>query len=190
MSRDLVIGKDVPWNAAWSGESRYSIQLCRWTGRPWTTGPQLPAVRQPNAPGEGRPLFAEPHMVRQRRSVAQMLCTVCGEPTIEADRWMFAMGDWARFQGGLGWATTESPVHCACADLAASACPQIRKRGLAPVRFPDRWAVVAQLVGGPELLRTHGLRVDSAQPVVGHLKIVLPPEFARTAFGAPTMAIA
>ena len=178
MTRDMVIGKDVPWNAAWTGESRYAINRCRWTGRA-----QHPAVHQRHAPGEGRPLFAEPHMVRQRKSVAKLLCTVCGEPTSSDDRWMFDQGEWTTIQGFTGWATTEAPVHCACAELAGELCPRIKKRRLTPVRFPAYHIVVAQLVGGPELLRTHGLRVDPARPVVGHLKIMPNPEWARANFG-------
>jgi hypothetical protein len=188
MTRELIIGRDVPWNASWSGESRYKIHLCRWTGRPYTSGGQQPAVCQANRPGDGRPVFAHPHMVRQRKSVAKMLCTVCGEPTPENDRWMFSMGERHMIQGVEAWLTTESPVHCRCADLAAEACPTLRKGGFKPARFPRRYAIIAQLVGGPELLKMTGLHVDPARPVVGHLKIALEPSAIRTAFGSELVA--
>lgn len=179
----LIIGKDVPWNAAWSGETGHDVRPCRWAeGRA--------AVWQRHAPGEGRPHFADPHMTRQRQSVARMLCTVCGEPTQPYERFMFALGMWTAFGDGAVWATTESPVHRQCADLAAEICPHLRRQGLEPIPFPEGHKVVAQMVGGAELKRTHGLDVPVTRPVVGHLKIILPSEFARTAFGPPKLAIA
>src|SRR4051812_17373018 len=58
----------VPWNAGWSAEERYEIRPCRWVNG------EL-ALWSPHLPGEGKPLFAKPHMVRQRRSIAEMRCT-------------------------------------------------------------------------------------------------------------------
>ncbi len=61
----------VPWNAGWSSEARYEVRPCRWVGG------RL-ALWSPHTPGVGKPIFAKPHMVRQRRSIAEMRCTVCG----------------------------------------------------------------------------------------------------------------
>src|SRR5437870_2261512 len=97
----------VPWNAAWSGELRYEVRPCRWAGGNL-------ALWSPHAPGDGKPVFAKPHMVRQRRSIAEMRCTVCGERTIAPDRWWFKLGSFAE-----GWfMTTEAPVHRTCAEFA------------------------------------------------------------------------
>lgn len=75
----------VPWNASWSSEDRYEIRPCRWVGGKM-------ALWSPHAPGVGKPIFAKPHMVRQRRSIAEMRCTVCGERTPLNDRWWFRLG--------------------------------------------------------------------------------------------------
>lgn len=175
----LAIGHDAPWNAAWSGESRYEVRPCRWADN-------RPAVWQSHAPGEGRPLFAEPHAVRQRQSVAKMLCTVCGQPTLPGQRYMFGLGQWMPFgTGAFVWATTEAPVHHRCAQLAQDRCPHIRRHGLKPIAFPPSFTVLAQLVGG----QMFGLDIPAARPIVGHLKLLLPGDFARTAFGPPKLAV-
>jgi hypothetical protein len=43
-------------------------------------------VWPPNKPGEGEPLFRKSQMTRQRRAVAQMPCTMCGEYAPPDDR--------------------------------------------------------------------------------------------------------
>lgn len=161
MSDRWQIGVNVPWNAGWTGEDSYEIRNCRWaSGRP--------AVWSPHKPGEGRPIFAKPHMVRQRRSIAEMRCTVCGEKTAAHDRWWFALG-----QPIEGWAlaTTEAPVHRNCADRALAMCPHLNRLGHGPLRFPPPHAVVAAIVGGPRTERDFGLTMEN-QKVVGHLKFV------------------
>ena len=92
------MARNVPWNAAWSSEEHFEIRNCRWAqGRL--------AVWQPNTPDMGAPLFAKPHHVRQRRSIAQMLCTVCGNPTKRGDRWWFQHGQ----EHESHWMTTQAP---------------------------------------------------------------------------------
>jgi hypothetical protein len=153
----------APWNASWSGEDRYEVRPCRWAqGRP--------AIWQPHAPGTGRPQFAAPHMVRQRRSVSERRCTVCGEKTAPADRWHFDMR--TVMSGHL--VTTEAPVHRACADRAMQLCPVIRSKGLVPTPFPRGWVVLAAMIGGPHVERDFGLRIPEVAPVVGHLKFAWP----------------
>jgi len=55
----------APWNASWSGENRYEIRPCRYVGGNL-------AMWSPHLPGVGVPIFAKPHMVRQRKSIAEM----------------------------------------------------------------------------------------------------------------------
>lgn len=155
----LQIGKDVPWNAAWSGEDRHEVRPCRFAAG------EL-AVWQSFKPGEGRPIFAAPHMVRQRRSIAELRCTVCGERTAESDRWWFPIGSWRHGW----WVSTESPVHLKCADLAAHACPFLRTKGVAPIRMPEGWSILAALVAGEGLERDFGIRVNGRR-IIGHLKL-------------------
>lgn len=122
----------------------------------------------PHSPGEGRPIFAKPHMVRQRRSVAEYRCTVCGEKTPEHDRWWFRLGNTLP---GWAFATTEAPVHRACADLALTVCPHLRALGDGPVRWDPPTAVVKAIIGGATTDRDFGLQLNGRK-IVGHLKFV------------------
>ena len=155
----MKIGVDVPWNAAWSGENRFEIRPCRWSeGRR--------ALWQPHAPGSGRPIFAEPHMVRQRMSIARLLCTVCGVHTPAGDRLWFRLGD----KRGDSFITTEAPVHLKCAALALEACPHLKRRGEAPTPFPDGYRIVAAMVGGEATERDFRVKLRRDETIVGHLK--------------------
>lgn len=151
----------VPWNASWSGESRYEIRPCRYADG------QL-AMWQNHALGTGRPLFAEPHMVRQRRSVWETICTVCGQKTPRDDRWWFCLGE---ITGEGYFATTEAPMHRVCADHALSLCPRLRAQGRAPVRFPPRADVVgAKLRGGEAFVKDYGFDLPEGRLVIGSMK--------------------
>src|SRR5436309_2579418 len=120
----------VPWNAGWTGEETYELRPCRFAEGKL-------AMWQPHRPGIGRPIFAKPHFVRQRRSVAQLLCTVCGEHTPKGDRWWFGHGQFV----DNSYMTTESPVHRICAELALKVCPHLRGRERDLMPFPERWDV-------------------------------------------------
>jgi len=155
-----IIGLNVPWSVSWSAEDRYEIRNCRWASG-------MPAVWSPHKPGEGHPIFAKPHMVRQRRSIAEYRCTVCGEKTDQTDRWWFRLGS----SDVPGWAfvTTESPVHRACADLAMKVCPHLRLLKDGPVPFDPPDAVLKAIVGGAATDKDYGVNVG-ARKVTGHLK--------------------
>ncbi|WP_417724601.1 hypothetical protein [Salipiger sp.] len=155
----LVIGKDVPWNAAWSGEVRYEVRPCRYASGSL-------AIWSPFLPGQGRPIFAQPHMVRQRKSIAEFRCTVCGERTEPGNRWWFPRGE--RREGW--WMSTEAPVHFACAELARHACPRLRAAKDDPIRFPPGAKVLSALVGGSRTDTDFNLRI-AGRRVVGHLKL-------------------
>lgn len=155
----LIIGKDVPWNAMWSGEDRNEIRPCRYANNNLS-------VWSPFKPGVGKPIFAAPHMVRQRKSIAEMRCTVCGERTEAGNRWWFPFGNW---RDGW-WISTESPVHFSCADLAMERCPMIRAKGMAPIRYPGGAAILSAIVSGESVDREFGIRTRN-RPIVGHLKL-------------------
>lgn len=159
----------APWNATWTGESRYEIRPCRWADGAL-------AIWQPHKPGEGRPIFAEPHVVRQRKSVKLMLCTVCGKLTPLNNRWWFAMGQYQE----QWFMTTEAPVHKACADYALTVCPLLKRKNCAQdlTRFPRHYQILASLVGGEEMEKTFGLGLHG-RTVVGHLKIAWPRDRIR-----------
>lgn len=150
---------NVPWNAAWTGEAGYEVRPCRWVGN------EL-AIWSPHRPGVGKPVFAKPHMVRQRRSIAEMRCTVCGETTPANDRWWFRLG---RFQEGW-FMTTEAPVHHACAMHALTLCPHLRGHDADLEPMPTGYRVLRAIVGGPATERDFGLNLGDRK-VIGSLKI-------------------
>ena len=158
----LAIGVQVPWNAGWSSEEEYDVRPCRWVGG------RL-ALWSPSRQGEGRPVFAKPHMVRQRQSVAQLLCTVCGKHTPTDDRWWFRLG---HAQEGF-FMTTEAPVHHACATHALKVCPHLRGRADELERFPKDYVVLSALVGGPATDRDFCVAI-AGRKVIGHLKLAWP----------------
>ncbi len=160
----------VPWNAAWSSEGRYEVRPCRWVKGNL-------AVWQPHAPGEGKPVFAKPHMVRQRRSIADMRCTVCGEKTAPTDRWWFKLGT---FQEGW-FMTTEAPVHLACAQHALKVCPQLRGRDADLERMPVGYSILSSIVGGSHFDADFGANLIQGRRVVGALKIAWPASRMRIA---------
>lgn len=155
----LVIGQNVPWNAAWSGEERYSLGKCEYAMG-------MMALQQKQAPGEGKPLFAEPHATRQRKSIAHVLCTVCGVHVKRGERWWFGHGDY--HPGEEAWMTTEAPVHHECAVLSMDLCPHLRQRGLLPMPFPAGATVIGAYIKPESLTKLFGLVSD--EPVIGHLK--------------------
>ena len=122
-----VIGDNVPWNTLWSAEQEISVKPCVFAGG-------ASATHQPDAQGQGRPLFKTQHHVRQRMCVRLLLCSVCGKHTPPGDCVFFPFrlgGD----QRGA-WLMTESPVHKACAEHAQTACPFLKGNGLQPLTFP------------------------------------------------------
>lgn len=156
-------GAIVPWNAAWTGEDRYEVRACRWA-----QGKR--AMCSPHNPGVGKPIFAKPHFVRQRRSIMEMRCTVCGEGTPVSDRWWFKLGEFNE-----GWfMTAESPVHRCCAELALKHCPHLRNRADDLEPFPSGSSVLFSIIAGAAVERDFGVAVSVHQPAIGHLKLAWP----------------
>lgn len=157
----------VPWNASWSAEDTYEIRPCRYASG-------FPALWMPHAPHVGRPIFAKPHMVRQRRSIAEWRCTVCGERTPASDRWWFKLGD---IREGY-FMTTEAPVHHVCGSFALTVCPHLRGRDADFERMPSGYVILKAMVTGGVADRDFGLSFPP-QGVVGHLKIAWPEKLVR-----------
>lgn len=166
MTNLLMFGAaPVPWNAAWSSEDHYEVRPCRWIGG-------MLGLWSPHRPGEGKPQFAKPHMVRQRRSIAEMRCTVCGEKTPENDRWWFKLGD---FREGY-FMTTEAPVHHSCGAFALTVCPHLKGRERDFEPLPRAYVILKALVGGPATDRDFGVEIGNRR-VVGHLKPAWPEQY-------------
>lgn len=152
-SSRLKVGIDVPWATSWSQEVETGVARC-----PSVDG-EL-AVVQRQKPGVGRPLYSRNHLFRQRRSVREMLCPMCGRPTADDDRWSQTAKPTTAGElrsRGFDWAMPVdmaddqrllncgaiAPLHRACADSALARCPHLggmEDRELK--RFPGAWVVI------------------------------------------------
>ncbi|MFI4964729.1 MAG: hypothetical protein ACHP9T_05105 [Caulobacterales bacterium] len=126
------VGESVPWSVAWSGEQEFRLQ-------PSATFPGMIEVTQAERPGVGVPIFGAVHVDRQRRSLAQHLCHVCGRPTSPRDRWIFpvASGGMVTLADGTErYGGNVAPVHGACARRAQRQCPHLKAAFARPVACP------------------------------------------------------
>lgn len=153
----LQVGVDVPWVTSWTAEPLLGVRSCA------TVGGQL-AAWQADRAGEGRPQYSRNHMVRQRRSVAEMLCPMCGAPTPADDRWtqtgrrttagaMRERGLAALLPVELKDAAVMldagaiAPLHRACAERSLAQCPHLSAMPEREIRrFPPGWVVAPLLI--------------------------------------------
>ena len=149
----LKVGVDVPWVTSWTGEPSLGVGPC-----PSVSGAL--AILQADHPGQGKPLYSQNHAVRQRLSVRDMRCPMCGEPTPPDDRWtqvahpvaagrLRATGRGDRLPADLADdsvlidAGAIAPLHKACVDRSLRYCPHLKADPDIDVRrFPDRWVVL------------------------------------------------
>jgi hypothetical protein len=177
----LQVGVDVPWVTSWSEEKPTRVSRC-----PSVDG--LPAAGQEDKPGQGKPLYSRNHLFRQRKSVREMLCPMCGQPTEAPDRWS-QTGRWTTAGAvrklGLGkWLPADfkdtrplfdagaiAPLHRACAENALTHCPHLK--GMADrelKRFPDAWIVIPLTI---EAKPPAGLAGSQASvPVISFLQLI------------------
>jgi hypothetical protein len=146
------------------------------------------AIHQTERPGWGRPNYSQNHMNRQRRTVRQMLCPMCGRPTRPDDRWTqtatpTTVGELRA--GGLGHllprvrladqqpvlnAGAIAPSHRACAELALTHCPHLGGMADKTLRpFPSRWSIAPLLVAAtlPPPLAQAAMSVVSFLQLIG-----------------------
>ncbi len=151
----LEVGVDVPWVTSWTGEAIDGAAPCA------TVGGRL-ALFQHHSPGVGKPQYSKNHLVRQRLSVVEMRCPMCGERTRELDRWtQIAKRRTAgelRARGGnirsdidddqvLIDAGSIAPLHRRCVDRSMKYCPHLRASDdVLIMRFPSDWLVLPLLV--------------------------------------------
>lgn len=149
----LKVGVDVPWVTSWTGEPSLGVGPCP------SVGGAL-AILQSDNPGQGKPLYSQNHAVRQRLSVRDMRCPMCGHPTLANDRWTqvahpVAAGRLRTDRRGgrlpaelsddsiLVDAGAIAPLHRACVDRSLRYCPHLKADPHIDVqRFPDRWIVL------------------------------------------------
>jgi len=174
----LQVGIDVPWVTSWSQEPQTGVGPC-----PSVDG-QL-AIAQGWKPGVGRPLYSRNHLFRQRKSVREMLCPMCGKPTQADDRWS-QTGTWTtagalRARGfaralpadladdrRLLNAGAIAPLHRACAEAALARCPHLGGMADKTLKaFPAAWVVI------PLWVEAKPPEPDApAVPVVSFLQLV------------------
>lgn len=180
----LKVGVDVPWVTSWTGEPSLGAGPC-----PSVDGAL--AILQADNPGQGKPLYSQNHAVRQRLSVHDMLCPMCGQPTGPNDRWtqvahpvaagrLRETGRGDRLPGHLSDDSTLidagaiAPLHRACVDRSLRYCPHLKADPHIDVRrFPDRWIVLplmARAEAPPQLFLARPTPARSAA-VIGFLQL-------------------
>ncbi|WP_230423336.1 hypothetical protein [Streptomyces radicis] len=145
----------VPYAAAWTGEStRVAVALAvRPGGNGLGYRDEVPGDRDRHGvlwtrmdaePGAGRPDFRALHPARQRRTMLERLCQVCGGPADRTSRgWLFLVqrAEVADFGDVEGLLSTKPPVCRPCAALAVRHCPHLTDPLLIRSRKPRTWGV-------------------------------------------------
>lgn len=180
----LKVGIDVPWVTSWTGEPSLGVGPCP------SVGGAL-AILQADRPGQGKPLYSQNHAVRQRLSVRDMRCPMCGEPTPADDRWtqvahpvaagrLRATGRGDRLPADLADdrilidAGAIAPLHKACVERSLRYCPHLKADPDVDVRrFPDRWVVLpltTRAEAAPQLFLARPAPAQTAT-VIGFLQL-------------------
>ena len=178
----LKVGVDVPWVTSWSDEAVLGVRPCS------TVNGSL-AVFQEENPGAGRPQYSRNHMRRQRLSVRDMLCPMCGAPTHSGDRWLqtarftYAGELRARNLGHLlppditdGRrllnAGSIAPLHLACAQRSVMHCPHLRGMEDTELKaFPRTWFVTPLLIEARPPSLAIALAPPASVPVISFLQL-------------------
>lgn len=155
----------VPFTASWSSEEAMTIAPCRFAGA-------RPAVCQAISPGVGRPLFAKPHMVRQRQAMVLDLCDLCGRPMKGRTKVSLSHAS-LRFGAAEGAAIlqVEPLLHRECAAVSVRHCPSLQ-RDIAEERIAIRRVTRSRIqlaqLSGEATMEFCGVRRPGA---VGHAKV-------------------
>src|SRR3546814_16715020 len=109
----------VPNTASWTAEVGLSLGRC-----PYFADAGIPALIQPCAQGQGKPLFGTPHSNRQREAMARCLCDICGK-SLKASTKVSLSHARPYPHGAEGWAVlqVEPMMHRQCAAGAIQHCP-------------------------------------------------------------------
>ncbi|HYD28286.1 hypothetical protein [Brevundimonas sp.] len=178
----LNVGVDVPWVTSWTVETIVGVRRCPTVGG-------HPALVQTEASGNGRPVYSQNHLVRQRRTVLGMLCPMCGRPTPPEDRWtqvarQTPAGLLRRAGKAVGLsreiedrqvvvdAGSIAPSHKACVDRSLRYCPHLKADPEVDVMpFPARWTILPLLIEASPTLEG-GAVAGAAILVVTFLQLV------------------
>ncbi|SDD37196.1 hypothetical protein [Actinokineospora iranica] len=129
-------GLVVPYVATWSGEEWVDHPLVVERGAGIAYADEIVGDRDGDGvlwdrvtgrPGQGTPLFAKIHPLRQRRAMRRLLCQICGSPadnTCHGVLWLL------RDTGAPSspeMLVSEPPICLPCARLSVRVCPALRK---------------------------------------------------------------
>jgi len=155
---------------------------------PCLTTPGMLAAAQAHNPGFGRPIYSQNHYIRQRFSVRRMLCPMCGEPTVEGDRWTLTA---RRMTAGalrrrlsirppadlpdrqiLIDAGSVAPQHYDCATRSMVQCPHLSADPNLDLRpFAARWFILPLLAAQPATPSVMMAPIRRPPPVVCFLQL-------------------
>jgi len=180
----LKVGVDVPWVTSWTGEPVLGVRPC-----PSVNGAL--AIVQASKAGHGKPLYSQNHAVRQRLTVRDMLCPMCGQPTTPEDRYTqvahpFTAGSLRAAGRGralpaeieddrvLVDAGAIAPLHKACSTRSLRYCPHLKADPDIDVRlFPRSWVVLPLMARAeaPAQLFLARAELRKEVPVIGFLQL-------------------
>jgi hypothetical protein len=157
----------VPYTASWSAEEKMFVAPCQ-------TVDGLEAMMQVEAQGQGKPLFAKPHMTRQRRAMRGPLCDICGKNLTNCTKVSLSLED-PRHVDGIGFypLAVEPMMHKSCALIALRDCPSLQrqeKSGILRIRQVLRCRVIVSTLNGAATMEFAGVDRPGC---VGHLKLLI-----------------
>lgn len=161
----MIGAAPAPWTISWTGEERFYLGKCRYAGSV--------AIMQSDAWGEGKPLFAKPHAVRQRQAIAHGLCDVCGR-YLEIKTKVSLSQARPIPHSARGWEILQvEPLLCrACARVSLRHCPGLRRQidaGIIRVRQVFIYEVQFAVMDEVYVERVTGSRARA----IGHAKVHL-----------------
>jgi hypothetical protein len=159
----------VPATAMWTGEMDAGwLAPCRYAGG------RL-ALHAPSRPGVGRPMFKNPHPVRQRRAITEMRCDICARPLRNRTKHLLAPGRYVEAEGRMVWAYQEPCVCSECLPLARRWCPHVQRIEKWPPPILRQWRVILTLMDTPAHSECAGQGTYD-RPAIGYAKFFIPGE--------------
>jgi hypothetical protein len=154
-------GAVVPYIGSWTGEQRCALRLA-WRGN---RGGRIRLgyvdetsfdrdkrgvlwQRHTARIGQGRPLFAVVHPLRQRRVMSRLLCQVCGhaaDHTEEGSLWLLPSQEAATFDAENGLMTRHPPLCLSCARMSVQVCPGMKSGCVALRAHSTTYGVVGTI---------------------------------------------
>lgn len=115
-------GVPVPYTVSWTDEREHFL-----ADDP-NARPELPAIMQKSAPGEGKPRFGDPHFGRQRETISKGLCDLCGKPLRTSTKVSLSHAH-PRVNGATAFdiLQVEPLLHRACARISVDHCPSLKR---------------------------------------------------------------